>query len=346
MTWRPCPRADLDPLALPLDSRQGYLLSRLDGCLDLPSLAAMLNVDEGYTRRMVLELVRLGAVEPEEASKESASQAGPELPAQALPTEVPTPGGNPAVEGAVAEDASPDPAADSPEDQASLYSATHRQLFEQQLHAQPVDSRMTMARLAQDPQLSAWCYDPTAEVIRALLENPRMGLLQARLVATHHRTSAGLEALCARPAFTSDAGVRRALLQNPLLPQAIYRRLWSPKRLQEQYLVAISREAPEQVRSMARDLLRMSFTQRQGEERAELILQTEGRCLATLVGLTIDGHTTSILCRRTYTSTLLIQNIARWSAAPPQLIAHLQRQDTVKRNPMLRQLLARHPNAS
>jgi hypothetical protein len=97
---------------------------------------------------------------------------------------------------------------------------------------------------------------------------------------------------------------------------------------------------------MARDLLRATFNQRTGEERAELILTTEGRCLASLVGLTIDSHATAILCRRTYTSTLLIQNIARWSAAPPQLIAHLRRQDLVKRNPTLRQMLERHPNAS
>jgi hypothetical protein len=126
----------------------------------------------------------------------------------------------------------------------------------------------------------------------------------------------------------------------------LYRRLWSPKRLLEQYLVATSRDSPEQIRAMARDLLRASFNQRAGEERAELILTTEGRCLASLVGLTIDGHTTALLCRRTYVSTLLIQNIARWSAAPPQLIAHLRRQDVVKRNAVLRQLLERHPNAS
>ena len=110
--------------------------------------------------------------------------------------------------------------------------------------------------------------------------------------------------------------------------------------------MATSREVPEQVRAMARDLLRTTFNQRTGEERAELILTTEGRCLTSLVGLTLDGHTTALLCRRTYVSTLLIQNIARWSAAPPALIAHLRRQEVVKRNPVLRQLLERHPNAS
>jgi hypothetical protein len=209
-----------------------------------------------------------------------------------------------------------------------------------------VDQRVALAGVAVEPELSALCFDPTAEVIRALLENPRVGGVQARLIATHHRTVAGLEALGARTAFTNDAGVRRALLQNPLLPPGLFRRLWAPKRLLEQYLVATSREAPEQTRAMARDLLRASFNQRTGEERAELILTTEGRCLASLVGLTVDGHTTALLCRRTYVSTLLIQNIARWSAAPPQLIAHLRRQDVVKRNQPLRQLLERHPNAS
>ena len=348
MTWRPRPRAGVDPLDLPLDSRQGYLLSRLDGSLDLPSLAGMLNLEEAEATFLIHELVRLGAVEPESGGPPtpalmatSALEQAPDPVFEATQAEL-----REELEALLQEAPLEEEAAQDETPLSAAHSAIHRQLFEQQLHAQPLDNRVAMARVAQDPQLSAWCYDPTAEVIRALLENPRLGLLQARLVATHHRTSAGLEALCARAAFTNDAGVRRALLQNPLLPPAIYRRLWSPKRLQEQYLVAISREAPEQVRAMARDQLRTSFTQRQGEERAELILQTEGRCLATLVGLTIDGHTTSILCRRTYTSTLLIQNIARWNAAPPQLIAHLQRQDTVKRNPMLRQLLARHPNAS
>jgi hypothetical protein len=97
---------------------------------------------------------------------------------------------------------------------------------------------------------------------------------------------------------------------------------------------------------MARDLLRTSFNQRPGEERVELILTTEGRCLAGMAGLTLDSHATALLCRRTYSSSLLIQNLARWSAAPPALIAHLRRQEVVKRNGVLRQLLERHPNAS
>ena len=35
MTWKPSPREGVDHLALPLDPMQGYLLSRLDGTLDV-----------------------------------------------------------------------------------------------------------------------------------------------------------------------------------------------------------------------------------------------------------------------------------------------------------------------
>ena len=322
MTWRPTPREGLDTRTLPLDPRQGFLLSRLDGTLDVPTLAALTGLAEDDLAAMLRDLVALGAVAPEERP----------------PDPVPT--------GAIPD---PDPAEEPPEEDAPLAAAraaTHRQLFEQRLHPQPVDERVAQARVAVEPELSAFCFDPTAEVIRAVLENPRVGPVHARLIAAHHRTSAGLEALGGRVAFTNDLGVRRSLLQNPLLPVGLYRRLWSPRRLLEQYLVATSRDAPEQVRAMARDLLRASFTQRTGEEKAELIFTTEGRCLASLVGLTLDGHATALLCRRTYVSTLLIQNLGRWSATPPQLIAHLRRQDTVKRNAPLRQLLERHPNAS
>ena len=312
MTWKPAPRPGVDPLTLPLDIQQGHLLSQLDGSLDLPGLAILMNLGESEVAGMLAELVALGAVLPE-------IPAEPEPEAEADTEDAPA---------------------------AAARAATHRARFEQQLHARPVDERVAQARVAGEPDLSALCFDPTAEVIRAVLENPRVGLGQARLIAAHHRTAAGLEALGGRTAFTNDPGVRRGLLQNPLLPVGLYRRLWSPRRLLEQYLVATTRDAPEQVRAMARDLLRASFNQRTGEERAELILTTEGRCLASLVGLTLDGHTTALLCRRTYVSTLLIQNLARWSAAPPPLIAHLRRQDVVKRNAPLRQLLERHPNAN
>ena len=326
------PRMDVDLTALPLDAQQGFLLSRLDGMTDVPTLASLTGMTEGQVSTMLAAMVRVGAIAPAEESPAVplAADSGPVTETTA-PVQM---------EVGDSEQEAIDAAA------LSAQEATHRKLFAGKLHTHAEDVRVAMARIAEEPELSAFCFDPMPKVIAALLENPRLGGAQARLIALHHRTSTGLEALASRTAFTHDDGVRRALLRNPVLPASLYRRLWSNQRLLVQFLVTVSRECPEQTRAMARDLLRASFNQRPGEERVELILTTEGRCLAALVGLTIDGQTTALLCRRSYHSTLLIQNIARWSAAPPQLIAHLRRQDVVRRNAVLRQMLERHPNAT
>jgi hypothetical protein len=42
---------------------------------------------------------------------------------------------------------------------------------------------------------------------------------------------------------------------------------------------------------------------------------------------------------------LLVQNISRWAACPPALIAHLMKLELVRRSPPLKLALQRHPNA-
>ncbi|MGZ6124190.1 MAG: hypothetical protein ACXWLR_04470 [Myxococcales bacterium] len=241
---------------------------------------------------------------------------------------------------------SPSEAADGDEPEpAEEPSGSHRQLFETGLRELPAEERAAKARTAGEPELSALCFDPLPAVVHALLENPRFALPQARLVATHHRTAVGLEALAARAAFSADAGVRRALLRNPQLPAALQRRLHGGRRLLEQHKLVISRDVPEQTRRAARELFRTRFSGAEADERVEVLVKTEGRCLASLAGIPIDGKTSALLCGRTYTSTLLVQNISRWAAAPPALIAHLMKQELVRRSPALKLLLQRHPNA-
>jgi hypothetical protein len=151
--------------------------------------------------------------------------------------------------------------------------------------------------------------------------------------------------VCARAAFAADGGVRRWLVRNPQLPLGLFRRLWGSRRLMELHKTSIDRDIPEGTRRTARELLRQRFTTGPAEEKVELILNTEGRSLAALTGMPVDGKTAALLCGRTYRSPMLIQNIARWSAAPPALIAHLLKQEAVRRQPQLRMLLQRHPNA-
>ena len=166
MTWKPVPRVGADLLALPLDPRQGYLLSRLDGTLDVPALATLMNLGEDQVTAMLDALVALGAV----ASAKPMAAAMP----TAAPTPAPAPEPESVPEGSDAEEDAP---------LAVARTATHRKLFEQQLHQRPVDERVALARAAGEPELSAFCFDPTTEVIRAVLENPRTGGVHARLIA-------------------------------------------------------------------------------------------------------------------------------------------------------------------
>lgn len=321
MTWKPQLTPGVDVRQLPLSPLHGFVLSRVDGASDVTAIAQGTGLPPERLETVLKELVASGALEPR---PESAAPP-PEVLDEVVEPEVPEEADDATVE-------EPEP-------------TTHRQLFETTLHALTADERCVRAQNAVEPVLSALCFDPLPTVIQALLENPNTGLTQARLVAKHHRNPVGLEAIAAKAAFAADAGVRRGLLHNPQLPQSLYRRLWSGKRLLEQHKTVISREVPEQTRRVAREVMRQRFSTGPSEEKAELILKTEGRCLGVLVGLPLDSKTTSLLCARTYGSNLFIQNLARWSAAPPQLVAHLLRQELVKRTPMLRTLLERHPNA-
>ena len=340
--WKPELDGSVDLKALPLSPEEGFVLSRLDGATALERLPALTGLPLARVEELMARLVSLGAVraprtadvpliELEETEVDTVS-------AEALSrsARTPVPLDNP-------EHSETGPEKDEDEDEPTQ--ATHRALFESELHALPVEVRVARAHGAVEPELSAFCFDPLPAVIKAVFENPRSSLAQARLVARHHRNPVGLEALAARAAFTLDAGVRRWLLRNPQLPAALCRRLFGHQRLLGQYKLVQDRDVPEQTRRTLRELLRTHFTRAPAEERVELILATDGRALVGLVGVALDGKSISLLCGRTYASTLMLQNFARWTATPPALLAHLLRQEGVRRQPALRQMLMRHPNA-
>jgi hypothetical protein len=314
-----------------LSPTQGYVASRIDGTTDVHAIAQLTSLSDERVESLLHELVAMGAIE-------QAPGGAPAAPAPVAPAATPheAPLEEPADEGGH-EDA-------AGEEEPEAAQQTHRALYASTLRELPPGEREARARVAVDPELSALCFDALPSVIHALLENPRTGLAQARLIAAHHH-GLGLDPLTARAAFAADAGVRRALLKNPQLNAALFRRLWANKRLLEQFKIAVSREVAEATRRTARETMRTHFATAAAEERVEVIFKTEGRCLQMLIGLPIDSKTTAIMCAKTYGSTQLVQNLARWAPAPPQLVAHLLRQDIVRRSPMLRTLLERHPNA-
>jgi hypothetical protein len=339
--WTPKLNLGVDLKSLALTSEEGFVLSRLDGHTATSHLPALTGMPPEKLQSILARLVSQGAVHPAPSAAVPPSRT-PE------PTEPPVP--ETLAEEAMESDASrepetSEPEADEAEDEPAEALGNYRQLFETRLHALTEDERKARAHGAEDPELSAFCFDPVPAVIKALLENPRLGLAHARLIVRHHRNPVGLEALCMKAAFAADGGVRRWLARNPQLPGGLFRRLWGSRRLMELHKLSVDRDIPEGTRRAAREVLRQRFTTGPSEEKVELILNTEGRSLVALTGMPVDGKTAALLCGRTYRSPLLIQNIARWSAAPPALIAHLLKQEAVRRQPQLKMLLQRHPNA-
>lgn len=318
--WRPVPTSHRDPEALRLSPVDAYVLSRIDGVTSVGQLAMISGMAPQSLRPILERLARAGAIEqPPPAS---------DVPGVA--------------------DTLPAAAQEHPEGEAAsgptTAAATHRQLFETKLHPLPEDERETLAVTAGEPELSAFCFDPTPRVVRAVLENPQMGLPHARLIAAHHGNAVGLEALGEKATLLQDTEVQRLLLRNQQSPVPLLQRLLSRRRLAEVYQTTQSRELPERNRRAALDMLRRRFAETTSEERVELILRTEGRALAALAGLSLDGKAAGLLCARTLTSLLLLENLARWPATPPAVIAHLLKQPMVIRMPQLRTLLKRHPN--
>jgi hypothetical protein len=318
--WKPALTPGVDLRTLPLTPQEGFIASRLDGATDLHGIAMVTGLPAESVGAALEKLISHGAVSRPDDSQGAVSRPGDEPPPRQQQP-------------------------DEPEAPVSAAAGIHRKLYETTLRGRTPEERTALAKTAHDPELSALCFDAVPTVVNALLENQRFGLVQARLVAAHHRTGSGLLALCSRAPFAADVGVRRALLRNPLLPAGLLRRLYGGRRLLEQYKLCSSRDLPEQTKGSARDLLRSRFMSADADERVEAIVKTEGRCLALLAGLPVDAKTTALLCGRGYTSTLFVQNLARWSVAPGPLIAHLLKQEVVRRSPPLRTWLLRHANA-
>lgn len=222
---------------------------------------------------------------------------------------------------------------------------TYRQIYEAKFRGLEPGARASAALAAVGADLYALCFDPDPKVIQAVLQNARVGLAHARFVASWHSTSAGLEYIGTRNEFFRDSGVQRRLLRNTHLSESFLKRIIQPKRLGEIFKACMDKDVPQLTRTRARGILRQKFTgMAQPEERTELIVQTEGRCLPLLVGCTFDGRTTQMLCSRQYNSMIFVQNLAKFPATPPTLLAHLIKQPSVRRNQGIKRMLLQHKN--
>ena len=121
-------------------------------------------------------------------------------------------------------------------------------------------------------------------------------------------------------------------------------RVMASKRLFQTYKIAVDREVPDLTRAKSRGHLRQKWQTAPAEERADLLLRTEARCLTIMTGCTFDAKTTAILCGKPINSVIFIQSVAKFAASPPGLLAHLIKQPFVRKNPPIKKMLLAHPN--
>jgi hypothetical protein len=352
-----------------LSPEEGFVLSRLDAPLTMKDLVVLTGLEEARVREIVLRLVEEGAVDiegslaPEPEPLPELEVIGPVDPEEALPElEVigPVDPEEALPELEVIGPVDPEEALPElevigpvdPEEEAQEAAAEedrpadreYRKIYETKFRGLDREARVLAAAGAEGGELMALCHDADPQVIHAVFTNPKVGLDHARLIAFHHHTHVGLEMVGRRSDFLADSQVQRRLLGNPQLPETLLGRIIHPKLLTDVYKISINREIPERSRIKTRSLLQKKFMIASADERAALIIKTEARCLMQLVDCAIDARTTQILCGKTTYSILFIQNVARWSATPPQLLKHLLRQQVVRQNPGLRKLLLKHAN--
>ncbi len=380
--WKPKLVDGTDLTSLDLNAEEGFVLSRVDGRTTVDDLTHVTGMNRDQVKGILKKLIRTGAVDrpPPRAAKKKAA-VPKTAPAPVPEMDLPVPdldeprdedqdhdeddegsgaaaATTPApVDTGDADDGSSDDG--SAEDEAPLESdedveddegeavdtGNLRKLFETELHPLDDDVRIKNAQTAEGAVLSAYCFDPNPKVIQSVMQNMKAGLQHARLIAQHHRNAAGLQALAKKSQFLRDRQVQRWLFKNSQLPEALFKAILLKKRLTDVYGLAVSREVTEKVKGTAKRSFRKRFISAPAEEKAILIHKCEGRCLNLLIGVPLDGRTAALLTQRAVHSTLLIQNLARWPTTPPSVLQHLAKQGPVKRQPNLRQLIMRHPNA-
>lgn len=206
------------------------------------------------------------------------------------------------------------------------------------------DQRVAEATMQTGVSLLALCHDTDPRVIKRVLDNHSSGLDHARLIAKVHKTSVGLGFVCNNPSLAKDERVQRNLLKNPVLGESQLKTILIPKNLKQTWKIAMGTEITQNNKSRARKMVKEKFETASHEERAAFIYDTEGRPLILLSDVPLGEKTIALLCRRTYNSMLLIQNLVKFSKTPPKLLKRLEVQSIVKHNQGMKRRIKMHPN--
>jgi hypothetical protein len=324
-------------------------LSRVDAPTTTRELVALTGLPEERIEAIVDKLAELGVVGADPGASQLPPAVTPSVrapsyaPAESVEDEADIAG----LESAETEESLLEDSTDAPETEsveAGDEDRNYRRIYETRFREMPTDQRVQLALHVDGSDLLALCLDPDPRVIHSILQNPLGSVEHARYIALWHRSGQGLEHVGREASVLRDPLVSRRLLRNPQTSETLLQKLLSPRRLGEIYKTCVDREVLERTRIKARNVLRQKWSTAQPEERVELLLATEARCLVLLTNCTIDARSVQILCGRTAFTTMFVASMARFSAAPPALLGHMAKLPLVKRNPQLKKMLMAHKN--
>jgi len=308
--WKPELNGGLDYSSLMLDSSAGFALSRIDGRTSVAELKALTGLSADYLQNLLHTLVGQKAIHFEKPmDPDKLSHRSPSPPAY-LPSDM----------------------------------ENYRELYRQHFQGLGLDVRISRAQKERGAMLSALCLDRNPAIIREIMGNQNVTVKQAQIIARYHTTTIGLSALGKKNSFLFDHQLRRYLTRSQHAPVLLLRRAIEKLSMVQCFSLGLSREVTDKAKRQSRETLRILFSQAPQDERVQLILRTEGRCLKTLNGLTLGGKTIALLCRKSQFSSILIRNLCSFSGLTPMLIRHLFRQTIVRSNFGLKKLLLRHSN--
>jgi hypothetical protein len=229
------------------------------------------------------------------------------------------------------------PASSQARDAHALYVAEYAHL--------PVEERVRYAREGAPDTLLALCFDTSASVLHAALAHPAFQLAHARVAARSHGTHEGLEAIAQSSAFVNDSEVRAALLGNPAASDTTIVAV-ADGTLSEIYKRTTDARIAERTRAVVRAHFQDRFRVRGSDERAAVIMSSEGACLALLGGFGLDARTSQILTGQFGMGSTLATNLARFPGAPPSVLRYLADLPAARNDAQFRGLLVAHPNLS
>lgn len=343
------PAGPVDYARLALSPEEGFVLSRVDAPTTTRELVALTGLPEERIEAIVDKLAELGVVGADPGASQLPPAVTPSVrapsyaPAESVEDEADIAG----LESAETEESLLEDSTDAPETEsveAGDEDRNYRRIYETRFREMPTDQRVQLALHVDGSDLLALCLDPDPRVIHSILQNPLGSVEHARYIALWHRSGQGLEHVGREASVLRDPLVSRRLLRNPQTSETLLQKLLSPRRLGEIYKTCVDREVLERTRIKARNVLRQKWSTAQPEERVELLLATEARCLVLLTNCTIDARSVQILCGRTAFTTMFVASMARFSAAPPALLGHMAKLPLVKRNPQLKKMLMAHKN--